>query len=106
MKNFAIIDIDSKQYYAVPGETLETEKIDGKKGDKIAFDKVLLQVNDTKIDIGQPFLKKIIVNAKIIEHFKDKKIRVAKFKAKSRYRRVMGHRQQKTKIEIIDIREK
>ena len=40
---------------------------------------------------------------KIIEQLKGDKIRVAKFKAKVRYRKVMGFRARLTKLKIVKI---
>lgn len=100
---YAIIKTGGKQYKVSEGETLEIEKIEGKEKDKITFDQILLISQEKKLFIGQPILSKAKVEAEIIEQFKDKKIRVAKFKAKSRYRRVRGHRQQKTRVKILKI---
>lgn len=106
MEKFAIVQVSGKQYPISPNQILEIEKIEGKKGDSLILDKILLLVEEDKVQIGQPFLEKTKVKAEIVEQFKDKKIRVAKFRAKSRYRKVKGHRQQKTRIKIIDICEK
>ncbi|MBU3978274.1 50S ribosomal protein L21, partial [Patescibacteria group bacterium] len=65
--------------------------------------KVLLFSDDGICKIGKPLLSDISVSAKVIEQFKGDKIRVAKFKAKSRYRRVQGHRQLLTRIQIEKI---
>jgi large subunit ribosomal protein L21 len=102
MDKYAVIQIGAKQYLVFEGQTLEIEKIEGKKGTKIALADVLL-VKDKKLSLGKPILKKAKVRAEVIDQFKDKKIRVAKFRAKSRYRLVKGHRQQKTKIKILKI---
>ena len=101
MDKYAVIKAGSKQYLVTEGQVLDIEKVDGKKGDKIFFDKVFL-IKDKKLSIGKPQLK-AKVKAEIVEQFKDKKIRVATYKAKSRYRRVKGHRQQKTKVKILKI---
>lgn len=106
MNKFAIVQTGGKQCPVCPNQILEIEKIEGKKGDSLVLDKVLLLLIGAKVKIGTPLIKNAQVKAKILEQFKDKKIRVAKFKAKSRYRRVKGHRQRKTKIKIIDIVEK
>lgn len=106
MNKFAVIQTGGKQYPVCPKQILEIERIEGKEGKALVFDKVLLVMIDKKVKLGKPFLKNVEVKAKIWEQFKDKKIRIAKFRAKSRYRRVSGHRQAKTKVEIIDIREK
>ena len=45
----------------------------------------------------------ILEAAEVLEHFKGEKLRISKFKAKSKYRRVTGHRQYLTKVKILDI---
>ena len=101
---FAIVRIKGKQYKVSQGDLIKLEKLDGKKGDKLIFDEVLLLVAaDDNVKIGTPLVEKTTVEAEIVRQFKGTKIRVAKFKAKSRYRRVQGHRQQLTEIKIISI---
>jgi len=102
LDKYAIIKTGGKQYIVWENCELDIEKIDKKEGKKVVFDKVLLLKNK-KLKIGKPFLKKVKVEGKVIEQFKDKKIRVAIFKAKSRYRRVKGHRQRLTKVKINKI---
>jgi large subunit ribosomal protein L21 len=41
--------------------------------------------------------------AEIVAQTKGEKIRISKFKSKSRYRRVAGHRQQLTELKIVKI---
>jgi large subunit ribosomal protein L21 len=109
LDKYAVIQTGGKQYLVSEDQELDIEKIDKKKGAKITFKDVLLvkgslpRQKKGNIKIGTPFVKGAKVEAKIIDQFKDKKIRVAKFKAKSRYRRVKGHRQQLTKIKISKI---
>ncbi len=98
----AVVNIAGKQHLVAEGEVITTEKIEGKKGDKINFDQVLM-VKDNKLSLGTPLVKQARVKGEVVEQFKDKKIRVATYKAKSRYRRVKGHRQQKTKVKILKI---
>jgi large subunit ribosomal protein L21 len=98
----AVIKTGGKQYLVSPNQEVEVEKIAGKKGDKLVFDQVLLVVADV-LKVGFPLVKGAKVQARIVEQFKDKKIRVATYKAKSRYRKVKGHRQQKTKVKILKI---
>lgn len=104
--NFAVIKASGKQYKVSPGLVLEVDKIEGKTGDKVLFDEVLLVGNDDKITVGTPLISGSVVTAKIVDQVKGDKIRVAKFKAKARYRRVTGFRSQLTKIQIEDIKNK
>jgi len=100
---YAVIKIAGSQYKVSEGEELEVNKIDGDKGEKLTFDKILLVVDEKKRKIGNPLIKGAKVTAEILDQFKGKKIRVATYKAKSRYRRVIGHRSQLTKIRINEI---
>ncbi len=100
---YAVIKTGGKQYKVQEGDTCEFEKLPGKSKDKIKFDQVLLVVDGDKTTIGQPLVKNALVTAVIIDQIKGEKIRVAKFKAKSRYRLVKGHRQQLTKVKIDKI---
>lgn len=100
---YAVFKTGGKQYRVSEGEEIFVEKIPGKKGDSAVFDQVLLLVDDKTVDIGLPLIKGAKVKAKILEQAKGEKIRVAKFRAKSRYRRVKGHRQRLTKVKIEKI---
>ena len=100
---YAIIKTGGKQYKVVEGETISLEKLPGKPKEKITFKEVLLIVDEKKVHLGQPEVKNAIVTGEIVEQKKDKKIRVAVYKAKSRYRKVKGHRQQITLVKIVKI---
>jgi large subunit ribosomal protein L21 len=100
---YAIIESGGKQYKVIPGGILEVDKLDVEPGKIHTFDKVLLYTADGLCKIGQPQVDGITVSGKVIKQFKGEKIRVAKFKAKARYRRVQGHRQLLTQIQITEI---
>ena len=65
--------------------------------------KVLAVVNDGDVKVGAPVVEGAKVTAKVLEQGKQKKIRIFKYKAKSNYRRRMGHRQPYTKVTIEKI---
>lgn len=100
---YAIIESGGKQYKVSEGNIVEVDKLDVKAGNTYNFEKVLLYNADGECQIGKPRVEGVSVSGKILEHFKGDKIRVAKFKAKSRYRRVHGHRSLLTKIQIEKI---
>lgn len=104
--NFAVIKAAGKQYKVTPGLILEIDKIAGEAGDKVSFDEVLLVNDNEKVTVGMPTVPGFVVSAKIVDQVKGEKIRVAKFKAKSRYHRVTGFRSMLTKIQIEDIKSK
>lgn len=81
----AVIKTGGKQYKVAEGTVLKVEKLDVKIGEIKEFENLLGPQK---------------VSAEILEHAKDKKIRVFKFKPKTRYKRTQGHRQPYTKIKI------
>lgn len=99
---YAVIKSGGKQYRVSPGTIIEVDRIDQKDGE-IEFGEILLHVNEDDVKIGAPFVSGVSVTGKIVEHFKDEKVRVARFKAKSRYRQVYGHRSHMTRIQIDKI---
>lgn len=101
--NIAIIETGGKQYLVKKGDKIAVEKIEGQIGSIINFDKILLTSNGSDFQLGKPYLASAKVEAKILKHGRTKKIRVFKYKAKSKYRRTMGHRQHYTEVEITKI---
>ncbi|MBU0766219.1 50S ribosomal protein L21 [Patescibacteria group bacterium] len=101
---FAIVDIAGFQEKVSEGDSLRVPTLGGEPGKKVTFDKVLLLVkSESDIKIGTPTVAGASVEAKVIEHGKGDKIRVFKMKKRKRYRRVHGHRQGYTDIEIVKI---
>lgn len=100
---YAVIKTGGKQYKVIEGEVVEVEKLEGKDKSKIVFDQVLLIADEDKLKVGKPLIKGAKVQAEIVAQVKGEKIRIAKFKAKSKYRKVQGHRQKLTQVKIIKI---
>ena len=104
MAIWAVIESGGKQYKVSEGETVNVDKLNlNSQSDTVVFNEVLAVGNGKDVKIGKPYVDKAKVKSKVLETFKDKKIRVVKFKSKSRYLRTRGHRQQKTKILIEKI---
>jgi large subunit ribosomal protein L21 len=100
---YALVEILGKQYKAEKGTTLNVDKIEKAKGDKIEFDSVLLLADKDDIKIGTPYVKGAKIKADIQEHGKDKKVIVFKYKRRKDYHKKQGHRAQFTTIRITDI---
>ena len=101
---YAIIESCGRQYKVTEGDVVFFEKLDAEEGKKVTFDKVVLVSNDEKIQVGNPYVKGVKVEGKVVSHGKAKKIIVFKMKAKKNYRRKQGHRQPYTKVEITSIK--
>lgn len=101
----AVIKTGGKQYKIKEGDIIKIETVKGKRGENIEFDKVLMiSGSDAKgLKIGNPTIKDAKVSAKVIEQGRARKVRVVKYKPKTRYHKVQGHRQKYTKIKIEKI---
>jgi len=100
---YAVINSGGKQYRVSEGDTIVVDKLGLKKDEKVKFDQVLMVVSDGDVKIGKPILADAEVLGKSLGDFKGEKIRVAKFKAKSKYRRATGFRAQLSQIQIESI---
>lgn len=101
---YAIIESCGKQYKVAEGDVVFFEKLNAEEGKKVTFDNVVMISEEGKVQIGNPYVKGIKVEGKVISHGKGKKIIVFKMKAKKNYRRKQGHRQPYTKVEITSIK--
>lgn len=100
---YAVVKIGGSQYKVREGDEFEVDRLPQKEGELIEFPQVLLLVDDGVVKIGQPQIEKAKIQAKILAHQKGEKIRVARFRAKSRYRKVTGFRALLTRIKIEKI---
>ena len=101
---YAIIESCGRQYKVAQGDVVFFEKIDAEEGKKVSFDKVILVSEDGKVQVGNPYVKDVKVEGKVVSHGKAKKIIVFKMKAKKNERKKHGHRQPYTKVEITSIK--
>lgn len=100
---FAVIDVGSKQYKVQKGDLVTVDKIEGKVGETIEIEKVLLVSDGKKTKIGEPTVKGAKVTAKILAQKKGEKIDVRRFKSKVRERRHIGFRPLITELEILSV---
>ena len=101
---YAIIKAGGKQHEVREGQELKVELMEIAEGEKIDFETLLVADDEGEdVKIGTPLVAGAKVTGVVVEHGRDKKIEIVKFKAKSRYRRHNGHRQHFTKIKIEKI---
>ncbi|MDO8620365.1 MAG: 50S ribosomal protein L21 [bacterium] len=102
---FVVIETGGKQYKVAEGDSIKIEKLSGdyKKGDVVTFDKVLLSDDGISTTIGAPYLAGAKVEAEIVDISRYPKVEVVKYKAKSRYFKLRGHRQPYMKVKIAKV---
>jgi large subunit ribosomal protein L21 len=103
LSSYAIVQTGGKQYRVHEGDTIRVESLPGDEGDKIELDDVRMVSQDGDVTLGTPKVAGAKVVAELVSHGKGKKVVVFKFKAKTRYRRRMGHRQLYTELKVTDI---
>jgi large subunit ribosomal protein L21 len=100
---YAIVESGGKQYKAVPGTTIEVDRLQVEEGTQFDLDQVLLVSDGEDVKVGAPTVDGATVKTTVVEHFKGRKIIVFKYKTRERYRRKQGHRQQYTRLQIDEI---
>src|SRR6476661_2789417 len=94
---YAIVETGGKQYRVKVGDRIRVERLPADAGSDISFDRVLLLGGPGSTTVGAS------VSAHIEDHLRGEKIYVFKYKAKKRYRRKIGHRQELTELTITGI---
>ncbi|MFO7663826.1 MAG: 50S ribosomal protein L21 [Chloroflexota bacterium] len=100
---YAIVESGGRQYRAEEGHTFSVEKLPYEVGDQVELANVLLLANGETVQVGQPTIAGASVKATVVEQYRGKKIFVFKYRAKLRYRRRRGHRQDYTRLRIDEI---
>ncbi|MDI6824592.1 MAG: 50S ribosomal protein L21 [Bacillota bacterium] len=95
---YAIVETGGKQYRAEEGQVLVVEKLDAQPGDQVELPVVAL-VDEGRV-VTEPGAR---VTARVLDHFKGRKIIVFKYRPKVNYRRKTGHRQQHTRLRVESI---
>ena len=102
--SYAIIQIGGKQYKVSEGDKITVARLETEEGKTIKVTDVLLASDGKEVKIGEPLVAGAEVSLKVTEHNRAPKIRVAKYKSKSKYRKVQGHKQPQTVVEVTKIK--
>lgn len=100
---YAVFRLFGFQYGADEGTILEVPRLDAEKGSTIEIDEVLLIRDGETATVGTPLVPNAKIQAEVLDHGKDDKVLVFKFKRRTKYRRTQGHRRDHTRIQINKI---
>lgn len=100
---YAIITTGGKQYKVEEGSIIEVERLGNEVGTKVNLD-VLMLADGKTVKNGKPFVEGAEVVAEVINHGKQAKIRVFKYKPKKHTKKQQGHRQPFTTLKIVSIK--
>ena len=101
--DYAVFKTGGKQYRVKTGDTLDVELLPNEVDSLAEFAEVLAVSKDGELTVGAPTVPGARVVAQVQSHYKDRKLMVFKYKAKTRYRRKRGHRQSYTRLVVQDI---
>ena len=99
---YAIVKTGGKQYKVAPGDKLNIEKLDAAVGDKVELEAICV-VDGAKVEADPAKAAATKVTAIILEQFKGEKQLVFKFKKRKNYKKLRGHRQQLTRVQIESV---
>jgi large subunit ribosomal protein L21 len=97
---YAIVRSGGKQYRVETDQVLDVDRLQADVGSTVELTDVLLFSDGSSATVGAPTVADAKVVAEVLEHGRDSKIIVFKYKNKTRYRRRLGHRQDYTRLEI------
>jgi large subunit ribosomal protein L21 len=100
---YAVFRTGGKQYRARQGERVRVERLDAAVGDAVKFDQVLVVGEGANLKVGKPLVAGGQVEGKVVAQGREDKITIIKFRRRAHYKRVKGHRQPFTEVEITSI---
>ena len=99
---YAIIETGGKQFRVEEGSRVLVDKLAAEVDSDVSIDKVLM-IGGGELKIGTPYVENARVTAKVLEHGRGKKILVFKKWRRNDSRKLRGHRQDYTAIQVTGI---
>ena len=102
---YGIVEIQGQQFKVEEGGKLFVyHMMDVKEGDTVDFDRVMLLDNEGNVTVGTPTIEGAKVTCEVVEPLvKGDKVLVFHKKRRKRYRKLNGHRQQYTQLQVKSI---
>jgi large subunit ribosomal protein L21 len=94
---FAVVKSGGKQYRVREGQELVVDRLGGEVGESVELP-VSFVTDEEAVD-----LRERTARAEILGHLRGEKIHVFKYKPKKGYRKKTGHRQELTRIRILEV---
>ncbi|HIT45705.1 MAG TPA: 50S ribosomal protein L21 [Candidatus Aphodovivens excrementavium] len=99
---YAIVKTGGKQYKVAPGDKLNVEKIDAEVGSQVELTAICV-VDGEKVEADPAKAADTKVTATVLEQFRGEKQLVFKFKKRKNYKKMRGHRQYLTRIQVESV---
>lgn len=101
---YAIVEIGGQQFKVEAGKQIFVNRLADAKDAVVEFSTVLLVDNDGAVKVGSPYVEGAVVKATVLDDTcKADKVLVFKKKRRKGYKKLNGHRQYLTKLQIVEI---
>lgn len=97
----AVVVSGGKQYRVVPGDRVLVDRLAAEPGSSVKFGRVLLLHDGDSIQVGNPGVDGLEIEAKVLAHPRGPRIEVLRYKSKKRVRVHRGARADLTALEIL-----
>lgn len=99
---FAVFEDGSRQYRVSEGDRVTVDFRQAEKGTRVEFSRVLLYQSGEDLRIGQPLVEGVRILGEVVDQTSTK-VFVQKYRRRKHYRRLRGHRQPYTEVQIRSI---
>jgi large subunit ribosomal protein L21 len=99
---YAVIETGGRQFRLSEGEIVRVPAIEAEVGSTVEFAPLVVNSGDQTV-IGRPVVDNARVSCSVLEHGRERKVIVFKFKRRKQYRRKKGHRQHYTALKVENI---
>lgn len=96
---YAIVKTGGKQYKVAPGDILSIEKLDAEPGAKVELEAICI-VDGKNVEADPAKAAATKVTAIVLDQFRGDKQLVFRFKKRKNYKKMRGHRQYLTRVQI------
>lgn len=100
---YAVVEAGGRQVELTAGRYVEIDMVAAETDQEFVFDRVLMIVNGNDSMMGAPHIEGAKITGRVIDHIRDKKLIVYKYRPKKGTRKRTGHRQHHTRVFISKI---
>lgn len=103
MDAYAVVEAGGKQYLVKAKDKLDIETVDAEVGKTVELGPVLAISDGTSLKVGTPAVAGAKVVATVLKQFRAEKVLAFKKKRRKGYRKLKGHRQYMTSVQVESI---
>jgi large subunit ribosomal protein L21 len=97
---YVIFRTGGRQYRAEVGKTIDVERLPYDINHNFDISDILLVGDGDNTVIGSPLVEGASVSLTVVDQYRGRKILVFKYRQRTKYRRMRGHRQYYTRLRV------